>query len=265
MRGNWPLVPTMDVVVPHTRTMADLLELLELLDVIVADDPKTRGDLWRSQPWVPLPLPSQVRPAFYPALAPTDGQRRGQRSPASAWACPRRWRRPLSLGGRSVCCAPPNLPTAFNFSMPRATTRTRIRHMGSWKLDSGPRFRMAPYRLFPLWGRRSQPRSHRERVRPARRALAHTHKPPDRRRACGRKTDTKVNARPRNRICGRSPGARSRPLRDLSHPRVSLWQSRSRSGRWPLLDCQNSAAAGLALTPVVMDLSGRVRGWCDGY
>ena len=34
VRGNWPLVPTMDVVVPHTRTMADLLVVL---DVIVAD------------------------------------------------------------------------------------------------------------------------------------------------------------------------------------------------------------------------------------
>jgi len=30
-RGNWPLVPTMDVVVPHTRTMADLLEVLEVI------------------------------------------------------------------------------------------------------------------------------------------------------------------------------------------------------------------------------------------
>ncbi|MFE2408367.1 amidase [Kitasatospora sp. NPDC059408] len=69
VRGNWPLVPTMDVVVPHTRTMADLLELL---DVIVADDPDTRGDLWRAQPWVPLPAPSRVRPASYPALAPAD-------------------------------------------------------------------------------------------------------------------------------------------------------------------------------------------------
>ncbi|MFD3467174.1 amidase [Streptomyces sp. NPDC058682] len=69
VRGNWPLVPTMDVVVPHTRTMADLLELL---DVIVADDPHARGDLWRAQPWVPLPSPSQVRPASYPALAPAD-------------------------------------------------------------------------------------------------------------------------------------------------------------------------------------------------
>ncbi|MEW1638139.1 amidase [Streptomyces sp. NPDC093801] len=69
VRGNWPLVPTMDVVVPHTRTMADLFELL---DVIVADDPQTRGDLWRAQPWVPLPSPSQVRPVSYPALAPAD-------------------------------------------------------------------------------------------------------------------------------------------------------------------------------------------------
>ncbi|MFG2336414.1 amidase [Streptomyces yangpuensis] len=68
VRGNWPLVPTMDVVVPHTRTMADLLELL---DVIVADDPQTRGDLWRAQPWVALPSASRVRPASYPALAPT--------------------------------------------------------------------------------------------------------------------------------------------------------------------------------------------------
>ncbi|PRH77597.1 amidase [Streptomyces solincola] len=69
VRGNWPLVPTMDVVVPHTRTMADLLEVL---DVIVADDPQTRGDLWRAQPWVTLPAASQVRPAAYPALAPAD-------------------------------------------------------------------------------------------------------------------------------------------------------------------------------------------------
>jgi len=64
VRGNWPLVPTMDVVVPHTRTMADLLALL---DVIVADDARTRGDFWRAQPWVPLPR--YERPASYPALA----------------------------------------------------------------------------------------------------------------------------------------------------------------------------------------------------
>lgn len=65
-RGNWPLVPTMDVVVPHTRSMADLLELL---DVVVADDAETRGDFWRVQPWIELPRASEVRPPSYPALA----------------------------------------------------------------------------------------------------------------------------------------------------------------------------------------------------
>lgn len=69
VRGNWPLVPTMDVVVPHTRTMADLLEVLE---VVVADDPETRGDFWRVQPWVEIPAASAVRPASYPALAGPD-------------------------------------------------------------------------------------------------------------------------------------------------------------------------------------------------
>ncbi|GAA1789900.1 amidase [Agromyces lapidis] len=68
-RGNWPLVPTMDVVVPHTRSMADLLEVL---DVIVADDAETRGDFWRAQPWVALPAASEVRPASYPALRAGD-------------------------------------------------------------------------------------------------------------------------------------------------------------------------------------------------
>jgi amidase len=69
VRGNWPLVPTMDVVVPHTRTMADMFEVL---DVLVADDPQTRGDFWRAQPWVELPRPSTVRPDSYRRLAPSD-------------------------------------------------------------------------------------------------------------------------------------------------------------------------------------------------
>jgi amidase len=67
VRGNWPLVPTMDVVVPHTRTMADLSEVL---DVIVADDEQTRGDFWRVQPWVDIPKASAVRPDSYAALLP---------------------------------------------------------------------------------------------------------------------------------------------------------------------------------------------------
>jgi amidase len=69
VRGNWPLVPTMDVVVPHTRTMADMCEVL---DVLVADDPTPRGDLWRTQPWVKIRPASNVRPKSYPALLPRD-------------------------------------------------------------------------------------------------------------------------------------------------------------------------------------------------
>lgn len=68
-RGNWPLVPTMDVVVPHTRSMADMLEVL---DVVVADDSDVRGDFWRAQPWIEIPRVSAVRPESYPALAPRD-------------------------------------------------------------------------------------------------------------------------------------------------------------------------------------------------
>lgn len=67
VRGNWPLVPTMDVVVPHTRCMSDMLEIL---DVLVHDDDQSRGDFWRQQPWVKLPKASQIRPNSYTTLAP---------------------------------------------------------------------------------------------------------------------------------------------------------------------------------------------------
>ncbi|WP_350269762.1 amidase [Brevibacterium sp. CBA3109] len=69
VRGNWPLVPTMDVVVPHTRSMTDLCEVL---DVIVADDAEPRGDFWRTQPWVEIPAASAVRPDSYASLLPAD-------------------------------------------------------------------------------------------------------------------------------------------------------------------------------------------------
>ncbi|RWQ55690.1 amidase [Mesorhizobium sp.] len=72
VRGNWPLVPTMDVVVPHTRSVPDMLE------VIVADDPNTRGDFWRAQPWVALPKSSDVRPPSYTGLE-LEGALRGMR------------------------------------------------------------------------------------------------------------------------------------------------------------------------------------------
>ena len=76
VRGNWPLTPTMDVVVPYARTMADLLEVL---DVVVAEDPDTRGDLWRLQPWVPIPSVASVRPASYTELAVNSESLAGKR------------------------------------------------------------------------------------------------------------------------------------------------------------------------------------------
>jgi amidase len=72
MRGSWPLYVTMDVVVPHTRTTADLFEVL---DVLVADDPTPRGDFWRVQTTVDLPLASSVRPTSYRDLQDPDALR----------------------------------------------------------------------------------------------------------------------------------------------------------------------------------------------
>ncbi|GAA4829397.1 amidase [Garicola koreensis] len=62
IRGNWPLRPTCDVVVPHTRTMEDLLLVL---DVIVIKDPAVRGDFWRSQESVKLPDVEDIRPSSF--------------------------------------------------------------------------------------------------------------------------------------------------------------------------------------------------------
>ncbi|MCA2014300.1 amidase [Cereibacter sphaeroides] len=62
VRGNWPLVPTMDVVVPHTRSVEDLLLVMDILGV---EDPRTGGDFWRRQPWVPVAPP---RPPSWSAL-----------------------------------------------------------------------------------------------------------------------------------------------------------------------------------------------------
>lgn len=58
IRGNWPLFPTCDVVVPYTRSIADLRLILEPL--LVAD-PETEGDFWRAQRAVRLPEVEEVR------------------------------------------------------------------------------------------------------------------------------------------------------------------------------------------------------------
>lgn len=69
IRGNWPLFPARDVVVPHTRSMPDMLRVL---DVLVQDDPHTRGDFWRRQQVMPIPRASEHRPTSYTALARPD-------------------------------------------------------------------------------------------------------------------------------------------------------------------------------------------------
>ncbi|MCB1272782.1 MAG: amidase [Leucobacter sp.] len=72
IRGNWPLFPARDVVVPHTRSMPDMLRVL---DVLVCDDPITRGDFWRHQQAVELPRASVHRPDSYLDLVRPDALR----------------------------------------------------------------------------------------------------------------------------------------------------------------------------------------------
>lgn len=74
IRGNWPLFPTCDVVVPYTRSVDDLLRLL---DVLVVNDPDTTGDFWRSQRIVELPDVDSVRPSSF--LHPRRKDLRGLR------------------------------------------------------------------------------------------------------------------------------------------------------------------------------------------
>ncbi|WP_336660985.1 amidase [Leucobacter sp. USHLN153] len=72
IRGNWPLFPARDVVVPHTRSMPDMLRVL---DVLVQNDDITRGDFWRNQSVVELPKPSEHRPKSYLDVQDPDALR----------------------------------------------------------------------------------------------------------------------------------------------------------------------------------------------
>lgn len=76
IRGNWPLRPTCDVVVPHTRTLADMTRLL---DVLAVTDETTSGDFWREQSVVELPSPEEVfvRPVAHERPERLDGLRIG--------------------------------------------------------------------------------------------------------------------------------------------------------------------------------------------
>ncbi|KAF5494588.1 Glutamyl-tRNA(Gln) amidotransferase subunit A [Colletotrichum siamense] len=65
-RGSWPLYPTCDVPVPHTRTMKDMFALL---DVIAVEDPVKNGDFWREQPFIKLPQAWHEKPRSFGELA----------------------------------------------------------------------------------------------------------------------------------------------------------------------------------------------------
>lgn len=65
IRGNWPLWPTRDVVVPHTRTVEDTFTVL---DVLMEEDERPDGDFWLTQPFVDLPDVEDVRPEDFAAL-----------------------------------------------------------------------------------------------------------------------------------------------------------------------------------------------------
>lgn len=66
-RGQWPLYPTCDVVVPHTRTVPDLFDVLNV--IVFDDDDSSSGiDFWRNQPYIPIPKSSAVRPRDFHQL-----------------------------------------------------------------------------------------------------------------------------------------------------------------------------------------------------
>ncbi|MCJ1396720.1 hypothetical protein MMC18_009612 [Xylographa bjoerkii] len=52
LRGIWPLYGTCDVLVPHTRSVQDMLTIL---DVLTVEDTRTNGDFWREQTYVDVP------------------------------------------------------------------------------------------------------------------------------------------------------------------------------------------------------------------
>ncbi|KAI5365987.1 putative amidase signature domain-containing protein [Septoria linicola] len=57
-RGCWPLYPTCDVLVPHTRTVDDMLAILDVLTTV---DRTKQGDFWREQSYVQVPAVERPR------------------------------------------------------------------------------------------------------------------------------------------------------------------------------------------------------------
>jgi Asp-tRNA(Asn)/Glu-tRNA(Gln) amidotransferase A subunit family amidase len=65
LRGVFPLYPTCDVLVPHTRTVEDLFHVLDVLGV---SDPAPKGDFFNEQPFVKLPSMESIRPDSFTTL-----------------------------------------------------------------------------------------------------------------------------------------------------------------------------------------------------
>lgn len=65
LRGVFPLYPTCDVLVPHTRTVSDLFRVL---DVLAISDPVPKGDFYNEQQIVSIPSVSTIRPVSFSTL-----------------------------------------------------------------------------------------------------------------------------------------------------------------------------------------------------
>ena len=65
LRGVWPLYATCDVLVPHTRTVGDLLLVL---DVLAVSDPTPKGDFYQEQKLISLPSIDTLRPESFSTL-----------------------------------------------------------------------------------------------------------------------------------------------------------------------------------------------------
>ncbi|RLL95125.1 hypothetical protein CFD26_104745 [Aspergillus turcosus] len=88
LRGVWPLYPTCDVLVPHTRTMSDLFRVLDVL--AVADETPHR-DFWNEQKLIALPSIADIRPQHFAVLEDASslrGKRLGVPSMYIGGECP---------------------------------------------------------------------------------------------------------------------------------------------------------------------------------
>jgi len=65
LRGVWPLYATCDVLVPHTRTVSDLFQVL---DVLAVSDPTPKGDFYQEQKLISLPSIDTLRPKSFSSL-----------------------------------------------------------------------------------------------------------------------------------------------------------------------------------------------------